>query len=71
LSGEDADALVKTVLAIPDGSGHDLALLKQIAGLLSAHGREFEGNLPEVLDRCLRDARAQLVEEPPRHSDLL
>jgi hypothetical protein len=69
-SKEEGDALVKTVLAIADGPGHDLALLEYIAGLLSARGRGFEGSLPEVLGRCMQDARAQLVVKPPEYSDL-
>jgi hypothetical protein len=68
LSKEEGDALVKTVLAITDGPGHDLALLEYIAGLRSARGPGFEGSLPEVLGRCMQDARAQLVERPPELS---
>lgn len=71
LSSEKADALVKVVLAIADGRGHDQALLDNIGSLLSAHGRGFKENLPEVLERCMQDARTQLIEKPPGHSDLL
>jgi hypothetical protein len=70
LSKEEGDSLVKTVLAIADGRGHDSALLEHIAGLLSAGGHSFEGSLPDVLSRCLQDARAQLLEKPPEYSDL-
>lgn len=71
LSNEEGDALVKAVLAIADGRGHDQALLEHIGSLLSTRGRGFEGNLPEVLERCMQDARAQLVENPAGHSDPL
>ena len=70
LSEEEGAALVKTVLAIAGGPGHDLALLEYIAGLLYARGRGFEGSLPEVLGRCMQDAHAQLVAKPPLYSDL-
>lgn len=69
-SKEEGDALVKTVLTIADGPGHDLALLGYIADRLSARGWGFEGSLPEVLGRCMQDARAQLGEKPPEYSNL-
>lgn len=71
LPNEEGDALVRAVLAIPDGRGHDRALLEHVASLLSAHGCGSEEDLPKVLDRCMQDARAQLIEKPLRQSDLL
>jgi hypothetical protein len=68
LSGEKTDALVKEVLAIADGRGHEQALLEHIGGLLSAHG--IKVNLPEILERCMQDARNQLTVKPPS-SDLV
>jgi hypothetical protein len=64
MSGAEADDLTKAVLAIPGGRGHDQALLDHVDGLLVAAGRKPETKLPEVLERCLRDARAQLLEKP-------
>jgi hypothetical protein len=69
LSGEEAESAVKAVLAIPDGRGHDKALLDHIAKLFSVAGRGFEGTLSEVLERCMQDARTQLIERPFGQSD--
>ena len=57
-SKEEGDALVKTVLTIADGPGHDLALLGYIADRLSARGWGFEGSLPEG-SRSLHARRAR------------
>jgi hypothetical protein len=67
----EADALVRTVLAIPDGHGHDQALVAMIASLLAAHGLGRGTDLSGVLDRCLQDAQAQMTEHKPGSSDRL
>jgi hypothetical protein len=69
LSGEAAEALVKTVLAVPDGRGHDQAVIEQVAGLLSAHGLGRGTDLPAVLERCMQDAHTQMIEHPAGVSD--
>jgi hypothetical protein len=71
LSDQEGDALVKAVLAIADGPGHDQALLEHISSRLSARGRRSEGDLAAVLERCMQDARTQLIEKPPGRSDPL
>lgn len=68
MSGEATETLVKNVLAISDRRGHDETLLSHIGGLLSAHDGAPRGNLSEVLERCMVDARAQLIAKPPGDS---
>jgi hypothetical protein len=68
ISGVEADALVKTVLSIPDGHGHDPALVAMIAALLSAHGLGRGTDLSAVLDHCQLDAQAQMAAHPPGSS---
>jgi hypothetical protein len=65
MSAEETEALVKTVLGISNKRGHDEALLSHIADLLSAHGFAPDPTLPRVLERCMRDARAQLTARRP------
>ncbi len=66
LSGEAADALVRDVLAIPDRTGHDQAVLQQVAGVLSAHGKAAsEETLAAELARCMQQARHQLMQAGP------
>lgn len=63
LSEEAAGALVKDVLAIPDTPGHDQAVLRHIAGLLSAQGKTAtEEDLAAALERCMQQARQQLMQ---------
>lgn len=72
ISGADKEALVKTVLAIPNGPGHHEALLRHVAGFLAAHGGETShANLSNALDKCGRDAHQQLIEKPPEHSEVI
>jgi hypothetical protein len=71
MSGEEADALVRTVLAIPDGHGHDQALVAMMASLLSTHGLGRGTDLSAVLDRCMEDAHTQMTEHPRGSSDRL
>lgn len=72
LSGEAAETLVKEVLAIPNGPGHDQALLRHIAGVFSAHGTETSArDLAAALGGCMQQALRQLTETPPDHSDVV
>jgi hypothetical protein len=68
LSSEEGEALVKAVLAIPNGPGHDQALLRHITTAVSTHGGvTLSGDLTPVLDRCGLQARRELVEVLPRN----
>lgn len=72
LSDEAAEALVKDVLAISNGPGHDQALLRHIADVLSARGAGVpEGDLSAALNACMQQAQQQLTETPPDHSDII
>jgi hypothetical protein len=64
---EDATkTLVKDVLAIPDGSGHDKAVLRHIEAFLSARGAVVsEADLAAALADCMRQALRQFTETPP------
>jgi hypothetical protein len=64
---EDAtDALVKDVLAIPDGSAHDKAVLRHIEKVLSELGAVVsEAGLAAALADCMWQALRQLTETPP------
>ena len=62
LSGEESDALVSAVHRIPNGPGHDQALLLYISDVLSQRGGEaFRGNVSAALKRCAVEARQQLL----------
>ena len=70
LPEEVAVALVKAVLAIPNGPIHDQAVLLHVAGVLSAHDAAVpDGDLAAALGRCMQVAMKQLAEAPPHHSD--
>ena len=61
LSERTANALVKSVLAIPNGPGHDQALLGCIAGALSTSGKQVQERvLSAALELCGQEARRQL-----------
>ena len=63
LAGDAAEALVKQVLAIPDRSGHDQAVLQHVAGVFSAHGKAATADsLAAALERCMQQARQQLMQ---------
>jgi hypothetical protein len=69
VSSEEGEALVKAVLAIPNGPGHDQALLQHIAAVVSTHGGvTLSGDLAAVLDRCAQQAHQELIETPAQHS---
>ena len=70
LPEEAASTLVKNVLAIPNGPGHDQAVLQHIGGILSAHDAAVsDSDLAAALGRCMQEALKQLAEAPPHHSD--
>jgi hypothetical protein len=60
LSGDDSEALVKAVLAIPSGPGHDQAVLQHFASILVGHKGVSEARLAAELENCMKQARAQL-----------
>ncbi|MBV9748067.1 MAG: DUF1476 domain-containing protein [Acetobacteraceae bacterium] len=62
------EAFVHDVLAVPDGPGHDPALLRLVAERLAEHGARMpEGELTAELGRCAETAREQLIAAPPAH----
>ena len=62
LSDAIANALVKSVLAIPNGPGHDQALLGCISGALSANGEQVqERELSAALEFCGQEARRHFL----------
>jgi hypothetical protein len=62
LSREQGDALVKAVHRIPNGAGHDQALLQYISDVISQRrGEIFRGDASAVLARCAEDARQQVL----------
>lgn len=66
LADAATEALVKNVLAIPGGAGHDEALLRHIEGFLSARRAAVsEADLAAALADCMRQAQRQLTETPP------
>jgi hypothetical protein len=71
LPTDQADTVVKAVLAISNGPGHDAALIDYMANLCAKAGHPFGGNLSEVLARCMQEAQAQLIAKPQGYTDLL
>jgi hypothetical protein len=73
LSDEEGKALLKRVLAVPNGPQHDQAILPCITDLLLLQGREgwSEASLSSTLDRCMAQARTQLLERPAGLADLI
>lgn len=69
LAADETDVLVKAVLAIPNGRGHDQAVLEHVAGLFPGVGSAKR--LAERLDRCGQEALAQLNAMPPGASGVL
>ena len=58
LDAEQTEAFVRDALAVPDGPGHDPALLRLVAGRLAEHGAQVpEGELAAELGRCAEAAR--------------
>jgi hypothetical protein len=62
LDAEQTEALVQTVIHIPDGPGHEKALLDTIAERLASH--TTQETLSAALQRCLAEARAALEGTP-------
>jgi hypothetical protein len=61
-SGEEGDALVRAVHRIPNGPGHDQALLQYISDVLSQRGgKAFRGGASAALERCAEEARHQVL----------
>ena len=72
ISGSAEDQLVSDVLAIPNGPGHDAEMLRHIHGALAGRGAIVaESAAMTVLDRCAREALAQLSAHPPEQSDIV
>ena len=72
LSDETTEALVKEVVAIPNGPDHDQALLQHIAAFRSSRdARVSDKDLPAVLGECMQLAVRQLPEMPPDRSDVI
>ena len=59
LSEADTDALVKAVIAIPDGPGHEHALLRQIGDRLRGRAAGSEQSLAAALARSMEQAKQQ------------
>jgi hypothetical protein len=57
LSGADTDALVKAVIAIPDGPGHEQALLRHVGDRLRGRAAGSEASLAAALARCMEQAK--------------
>src|SRR5690348_12093296 len=70
LSEAETEALVKAVVAIPDGPGHEQALLAHIAERLHGRPAGSEQSLSTALARCRQQAHQQL-ELPADRSDTL
>ena len=66
LDAERTEVLVRDALAVPDGPGHDPALLRLVAERLAEHGAQVpEGELATELGRCAEVAREQLMAASP------
>ncbi len=66
LADQAAGDLTSAVLAVPDGPGHDAALLGHMAKVLTEHGRSADmAGLAASLDQCATQARQQLLANVP------
>lgn len=61
LSEADTDALVKAVIAIPDGPGHEQALLRHVGDRLRGRVAGSEHSLAAALARCMEQAKQQVA----------
>lgn len=67
LPDQGAAELAAAVLALPDGLGHDAALLGHMAKVLTEHGRGAGvAELAALLKDCGTQARQQLLAMPPQ-----
>jgi len=63
LSDDASAGLMAAVLAIPDGPGHDEAILRHAAELASDHGvPSLENGLAAALERCALRALKELAD---------
>jgi hypothetical protein len=70
LSEAETDALVKAVVAIPDGPGHEQALLAYIGDRLRGRASGSEQALAAALVRCMEQAQQQLAAPVDRSGTL-
>lgn len=67
LDGPARAGLVASVLAVPDGAGHDGLLLEHLAQAASRHGGSLSAKeIKAALETCAAQARQQLLEAPSR-----
>ena len=65
LPDQGAAELAAAALAVPDGPGHDAALLGHMAKVLTEHGRgDRAADLAALLEDCGMQARQQLLAMP-------
>ena len=62
LSLDQTEALVRSIIHIPDGPGHDKAVLDAIAERLTGHATRL--TLTQTLNRCMAQAHAALDVSP-------
>ena len=61
----EKQALVTAALKVPDGHGHDDALLAFFGQTLRDHGQEVsQHELTTALSRCFEEAKAQIAASP-------
>ncbi len=60
LTEAETEVVVKGVLAIKDGPAHEQALKEHVGQLLRGRRQGADTDLSAALDRCLKEARAQL-----------
>lgn len=71
LTDEASRALVKRILAIPNGRGHEAAMLREVGDVLSARDAPASDvDLAAALALCMQQAQKQLTERPSGHSDI-
>jgi hypothetical protein len=62
LAGEEADAYAKEIVELLFGQAGDYGMLQKISADLAAKGRSVgEEELRSQIDRCLTQAKAQLI----------
>ena len=65
LREQGAAELAAAALALPDGPGHDAALIRHMAKILTEHGRGTgAADLAALLENCGVQARLQLLSMP-------
>ena len=65
LGEQEGNTLIKAILAIPDGPGHDRVLLAHVAELMRGQESEKSRRLAAMLTECAQQAQAQLTAAPP------